>query len=181
MEEFLSSEQILARAAEEIKKICAVDQGMREKNIESGDEYWDEDVDVENTKRMKEIVKQIGWPTISKVGKEVSSDAWLLVQHSDHDVEFQAHCLELMREAPDGDVDKHDIAYLEDRIRVNQGQGQIYGTQFKQENQKHVPLSIEDEENVDKRRADMGMGPLSEQIELMYKKYPFDKDKSKLV
>jgi hypothetical protein len=180
MEEFLSSEQILARAAEEIKKMCAVDQDMRKQNLESGDEYWDEDVDVENTKRMKEIVKQIGWPTLSLVGEEVSSDAWLLVQHADHDVAFQMRCLELMKAADEGDVEKHDIAYLEDRIRVNQGRGQIYGTQFRQENQQHIPQPIEDEMNVDVRRAEMGMGPLSEQIELMYKKYPFGEDKSKI-
>jgi hypothetical protein len=180
MEEFLSPEQKITRIAEEIKKMCAADQDLRERNLDSGDEYWDEDIDVKNTQRMKEIVQQIGWPTISKVGSEVSSDAWLLVQHADHDVEFQVYCLELMKESQDGDVEKHEIAYLEDRIRVNQGRGQLYGTQFKQENQRHIPLLIEDEVNVDLRRAEMGMGPLSEQIEVMYKKYPFDKDKSKI-
>jgi hypothetical protein len=180
MEEFLSPEQKLARFAEEIKRMCAVNQDLRERNLESGDEYWDDNVDVENTERMKEIVQSIGWPTISKVGAEIASNAWLLIQHADHDVEFQEHCLELMKEADEGDVNKQNIAYLEDRIRVNQGRGQIYGTQFKQENQQHIPLPIEDEENVNSRRAEMGMGQLSEQIELMCEKYPFDKDKSKI-
>ncbi len=175
-----SPDKTVAQLIEEINAMCSIDQDMRERNLESGDEYWDEDVDVRNTRRIKEIVQSIGWPTISKVGAETASNAWLLVQHADHDVEFQGRCLELMKAAPDGDVDKHDIAYLEDRIRINQGRGQLYGTQFKQERGQHIPLPIEDEQNVDIRRAEMGMGLLSEQIEHMYRKYPFDKDKSKI-
>lgn len=177
MDKFPVHDKDFADILNEINLMCAVDQELREKNLESGDEYWDEDVDIRNTRRMKEIVQSIGWPTISKVGAETASNAWLLVQHSDHDVEFQEHCLSLMKESNEGDVDKHDIAYLEDRIRVNQGCGQLYGTQFKQEGGQHMPLPIEDEQNVDIRRAEMGMGPLSEQIEHMYKKYPFNKDK----
>jgi hypothetical protein len=180
MNDMESPDKTVAQLAEEINAMCSIDQDMRERNLESGDEYWDEDVDARNTRRMKEIVQSIGWPTISKVGSETASNAWLLVQHADHDVDFQEHCLSLMKESNEGDVDKHNIAYLEDRIRINQGRGQIYGTQFKQEDVQHIPLPIEDEENVDSRRAEMGMGPLSEQIELMYKKYPFDTDKSKI-
>jgi|AntRauTorcE11897_2_1112592.scaffolds.fasta_scaffold07530_2 hypothetical protein len=160
--------------AVEIKQMVDVDQAMRERSDE--DDFWDEEVDARNTERMKEIVAEIGWPTISKVGQDNASSAWLLVQHADHDVEFQLHCLQLMQEAPSSEVDKTDIAYLEDRVRVNQGLGQLYGTQFTQENNQHVPRPIEDEESVDARRAEIGMGPLSEQIELMYNKYPFKEE-----
>jgi hypothetical protein len=180
MNKFPAPGQDLTQIAVEINEMCSVDQDLRERNLDSGDEYWDEEVDVKNTQRMKDIVQRVGWPTISKVGAKTSSDAWLLVQHADHDVEFQEHCLELMKEACDGEVDKHDIAYLEDRLRVNLGRGQIYGTQFRQEGGEHLPLPIEDEENVDVRRSKMGMGPLTEQVEIMYKKYPFDEVKGKM-
>lgn len=155
----------------EIKQMVDTDQAMRERSEE--DDYWDEEVDTLNTARMKEIVVEIGWPTISKVGTEGASNAWLLVQHADHDIAFQEQCLNLMKEAPQGEVDETDIAYLEDRVRVNQGRGQLYGTQFTQENNQHIPRMIEDEEKVDIRRAELGMGPLSEQIKHMYNKYPF--------
>ncbi len=180
MNKFPAPGQDLAQIALEINEMCSVDQDLRERNLESGDEYWDDAVDFKNTRRMKEIVQKIGWPTISKVGTETSFNAWLMVQHADHDVEFQEHCLVLMQAVSEGDVDKQNIAYLEDRIRVNQGCGQIYGTQFKQEGEQHLPLPIEDAENVDVRRSDMGMGPLTEQVEIMYKKYPFDEDKGKM-
>ncbi len=165
------------KIASEIKQMVDVDQTMRERWEENPiipDE--DLDIDVRHTERMKEIVSEIGWPTISKVGVEGASNAWLLVQHADHDVAFQEQCLNLMKEAPVGELDKTDTAYLEDRVRVNQGRGQLYGTQFTQENSQHIPRPIEDEENVDERRAELGMGPLSEQIAHMYNKYPFKEE-----
>jgi hypothetical protein len=64
-----------------------------------------------------------------------------------------------------------------DRVCVNRGRGQLYGTQFTQEDGKHIPRTIEDEANIDARRAEVGMGPLSEQIELMYQKYPMGDEK----
>jgi hypothetical protein len=172
MEDVPYQENDLVAIAQEISKMCTSDQEMRERNLSSDDEFWDESVDIANTKRMKEIVQKIGWPTISKVGTDASHDAWLLVQHADHDIEFQMNCLALMKEVPSGDIDVLHIVYLEDRVRVNQGVGQLYGTQFTQEDERHIPRPIEDELHVDERRAAMGMGTLAEQIAHMYKKYP---------
>jgi hypothetical protein len=128
-------------------------------------------VDKANTERMKSIISEIGWPTISKVGERGVRNSWLLVQHADRDPEFQLACLELMKAAPEGEVRKIDIAYLEDRVRINQKQKQLYGTQFTQKDGKHVPLPIEDESQVNDRRASMGMDTLDDQIKLMYDKY----------
>ena len=163
------------QVASEIQQMIDVDQTMREQNAE--DDSWDEEVDVRHANRMKELVEEIGWPTTSKVGEKAAYSAWLLVQHADHDVDFQLYCLQLMKEAPTSEVSITNVAYLEDRVRVDQGLGQLYGTQFTQENNQHVPRPIEDEETVDERRAEIGMGPLSEQIEHMYNKYPFKEEK----
>lgn len=150
--------------AAELQSMAAVDQDMRERSQTEG--YWDETVDSTHTARMKEIVAEIGWPTISKVGKTASDKAWLLVQHADHDVAFQIQCLELMKAAPATEVDPTNIAFLEDRVLVNQGKEQIYGTQFTEVDGKYIPQPIEDEENVDARRAEVGMEPLSEYAKL---------------
>lgn len=175
MEHLLKSANNLPKIVEEINEMVKADQDLRARNLESGDQYWDDELDIKNTERMKVIVNEIGWPTISKVGSDVSFAAWLLVQHADHDVDFQITCLDLMKSAPEGDVDKQNIAFLEDRVRVNQGRGQLYGTQFRQENGQHIPQPIEDEANVDARRAEMGMGTLKERVAEMYEKYPFTK------
>lgn len=159
--------------ANEIKSMYALDQAMRIK-AESDSEFWDERVDRDHTERMKLIVSEIGWPSISKVGTEISYDAWLLVQHADHDVEFQKYCLELMKQ--EGDVDVINMAYLEDRIRVNSNELQVYGTQFTQIDNQHVPQPIENEAAVDERRAAIGLSSLAEHIKQMYVKYPLTTD-----
>jgi hypothetical protein len=161
--------------ARELKEMFDIDQAIRKKS--GTDDSWDDTVDAKHTERMKKIVTEIGWPFVSKVGAEGASNAWLLVQHADHDVDFQEQCLQLMKEATAGEVNVTDIAYLTDRVCVNRGRGQLYGTQFTQEDGKHIPRAIEDEVNIDARRAEVGMGPLSEQIQHMYNKYPFDEKK----
>jgi len=130
--------------------------------------------DSRNTARMIEIVEQIGWPTVSKVGGKASGDAWLLVQHADKNVEFQKHCLELMKAEPVGEVALHDIAYLEDRVRVNSNQPQLYGTQFRWEGNNPVQ-NIEDPEHVEERRKEMGLNTLAKNLEEMYQKYNIEK------
>ena len=155
---------------DEILLMAKVDQEMRRKAgeaVEKGQDYWDASVDMRNTRRMKEIVSQIGWPTISKVGKEASHASWLLVQHADRDVPFQIFCLKLMKVWSLKEVDSVDIAYLTDRIRVNQGLNQVYGTQYRKRGSLEWPCPIENESEVNSRRKIMGLDTLQENISRM--------------
>lgn len=154
----------------EINAMAKTDQDMREKNLTEPDS-WDESVDERNTARMKEIVAHLGWPTVSRVGKEAAHNAWLLVQHTRNQTGFQEQCLKLMEQEPLEEVDRRDIAMLADRIRINRHQPQIYGTQFREIHGQHTPLEIEDQEHVNERRSQMGMESLNENIAGMYKKY----------
>lgn len=76
----------------ELQSMVEVDQAMRNRCTDNPDE-WDETIDHQNTERLKAMVEEIGWPSISKVGYEGSSNAWLLVQHADHDPQFQKNAL----------------------------------------------------------------------------------------
>lgn len=125
-------------------------------------EEWDESVDEENTARLKEVVAQGGWPTISQVGLDASQAAWLLVQHADHDPQFQKQCLKLMKTLPDTEVSPRNIAYLEDRVRVNTDRDQLYGTQFFGQGSNFGPRPIENVEHIDERRKSMGLEPYAE-------------------
>jgi hypothetical protein len=154
----------------ELEAMVEADQDMREKNLQN-DEAWDEEVDKRNTEKLKEIVAKIGWPTRSKVGEEGMQNAWLLVQHADRDIDFQIHCLELMKAEGVGEVDKKRVAYLEDRVRVNQGKLQLYGTQFIDHEGTFGPRPIEDEEQVNERRAEMGMESIEEYTQKIHEKY----------
>lgn len=157
----------------EIKQMFDEDQNMRRrdlKNPEGG--HWDKSLDKRNTERVKEIINEFGLLGASKIGVEGANNMYLLIQHADHDVAFQLQCLTLMQNMPEGEFEKEDIAFLTDRTRVNQGLPQVYGTQFRQKDGKHVPEPIEDEMNVDVRRTEMGMGTLAERIAEMNVKYP---------
>jgi hypothetical protein len=159
---------------DEILTLVKVDQEMRKTNIgKSHDaEKWKR-IDSENANKLKRIIARIGWPTLSKVGKEASEGAWLIAQHADMDVKFQKECLELMKNESAEDVSEIDIAYLHDRICVNEGRPQFYGTQFyDNEHGAYGPRPIENPESVDERRESIGLEPLAE-----YKKHLEDKHK----
>lgn len=83
-----------------------------------------------NSEWLKQIVQEQGWLSDDKVSKQGELYAWLIVQHSDNDVEFQKLCLKLLKELPKTKERNQHIAYLTDRILVNEGKSQIYGTQF---------------------------------------------------
>lgn len=119
-----------------------------------------EEIDRDNTARLRAIVSEHGWPTRSLVGADGAKAAWLLVQHADLAPDFQRRCLELMQAAPEGEVARDHIAYLTDRVAVNSGQPQVYGTQFHSVGGKLVPRPIRDPQAVDARRANMNLSSL---------------------
>jgi len=118
-----------------------------------------EEIDRSNLTKMKQVVEKFGWPTLTLVGKKASYSAWLLVQHADNDVRFQERCLRLMQQAAKkNEVSKTNIAFLTDRVLVNRGKPQIYGTQFyKNKNGKLVPRPIRNIKAVDKEREKMSL------------------------
>lgn len=139
--------------ADELIKMANEDQRMRKSP------GWDEEVDKRNTARLREIIEEIGWPTKSKVGAEASHFAWLLAQHADDEVEFQETCLRLMRKTGEGEVEKADLAYLTDRVLVNNKKHQLFGTQCHTDDKGFIsPREFEGTlEEVNKRRKEAGI------------------------
>ncbi|HEV3415548.1 MAG TPA: DUF6624 domain-containing protein [Pirellulales bacterium] len=130
-----------------------------------------EKIDGENTKWLMHVVDERGWPTIAMVGKDGANAAWLLVQNADHNVMFQRKCLDLMAKLPKGEVSQSNLAYLTDRVLLAEGKKQIYGTQFTNDDGKFQPSPLDDEANVDKRRAEVGLEPLANYAETMKEMY----------
>lgn len=124
-------------------------------------------IDVDNTAWLKSIVMEHGWPRYSVVGVDAGDAAWLLVQHADADPSFQRLCLDLMTELPADEMSQSSLAMLTDRVLLAEGQSQIYGTQFAVRDGEWIPMNLEDEENVDARRAQVGMPPLAEYKEML--------------
>jgi hypothetical protein len=123
------------------------------------------EIDRENTERMKEVVKQHGWPGKSLVGTDGAQAAWLLVQHADHDRLFQKRCLDLLKVAVEkGEATGEQLAYLTDRVRVGEKKPQVYGTQLQWADGRLRLQPIEDEANVDRRRKAVGLPPLADYL-----------------
>jgi len=119
--------------------------------------------DGERTERLREIIDEHGWPTFDMVGREGATAAWVIAQHSDQDVELQQQALELLQAAvDDGQADPTELAYLEDRVAVNNGEPQRYGTQVRCSPDGAQPATpLVDPEGVDDLRADVGLDPLA--------------------
>jgi hypothetical protein len=126
-----------------------------------------ETVHVQNAKRLETLIHRFGWPGISLVGEEGAQAAFIIVHHAISLPVFQRKCLELIHAAVhSGDVDARHEALLMDRIRFNERRPQVYGTIFDwDENGEMSPSRIEHPETVHTRRAEVGLMPLSEQIQ----------------
>lgn len=124
------------------------------------------ELDGANTALLKRLLADFDWIDADRFGPRIASHAWLLAQHADADPAFQQLALERMRPYVDnGGVRPGDYAYLFDRVAVNQGRPQRYGTQPMGECNDDGSLSpkpLEDPAQVDARRAELGLGPMAE-------------------
>lgn len=151
--------------AQDLVTMAAADQAMRN-GVINGEGEWDSSIDQENEARLKDLVDKYGWPTVPKVGPEASNAAWLLVQHAS-DLSFMERCLELMENLAPGEVKPANIAYLKDRVLMLNNKPQIYGTQFQDIGSGLEVYPVEEMENVDQRRASVGLGSFREYEKLI--------------
>lgn len=173
---------------QELLKRVEQDQAIRNQLIKKGIEHPDESVlkrmqaiDAANTERMRAIVRQYGWPGPELVGQDGTEAAFLLIQHAE--LAFQKEMLPLVEKVyKSGKLSGQNYALLLDRVLVREGKPQVYGTQAKGvkewKGKEPVLEPIEDEANVDKRRAEVGLFPLSEYRQLLKKMY-FPEEKGK--
>lgn len=67
-------------------------------------------------------------------------------------------------QSKNGNANPGNLAYLEDRVALREGRKQIYGSQAaknKKTNKMYISPMI-DPDNVDKRRAEVGLGTIAE-------------------
>lgn len=137
---------------------------LLQENLLSEDYHAEmEKIHIDNAIKLKHIIKEIGFPTIQKVGQEAYEAAWLIIQHSISLPIFMKSCLRLMKKEKK-DVNPIDIAYLEDRICFFEGKPQLYGTQFDwDENGVLIPAPFDDLEKVNERRKKLKLNTLEHQ------------------
>jgi hypothetical protein len=120
-------------------------------------------IDAANQTRVEEIIKQYGWPGQTEFGAKAAQAAFLVLQHAALEIQ-KRHFLTLQQAMESGELRKADFALFDDRIRIREGRPQLYGSQVANNRMSFQP--IEDEVNVDKRRAAMDLQPLAQYAKL---------------
>ncbi len=119
------------------------------------------EVDRDNTDFLLSILEEMGWIDAVRFGPQASQDAFLLVQHSD-DLRLMRTALpHVEKDVRAGRIDGQSYALLYDRLQLNLGYLQRYGSQLATTaDDESVLMPCEDPEKVNERRAELGMEPL---------------------
>jgi hypothetical protein len=131
------------------------------------------EVDNESRAFIKQMILDLGWPSYDMVGEDGGNAAWLLAQHADPEPDLQEQVLKLMAPLVEqGQADGARFAMLTDRVLSGKREPQLYGTQFGTDADGVMrPLPTADWENVDQRRADVGLPSIAEYAASMTKSY----------
>ncbi len=122
---------------------------------------------------LKNIFNVYGVPNYDFAGQEGSHNFWLLIQHQDKNPQFQDSVLLKMKiEVDNKKFSAIDYAYLVDRVKINTGQLQIYGTQLQLNNDStsYEPKPVIDIKQLNNRRKSIGLTSIEEYIVIMNKK-----------
>ena len=103
------------------------------------------------------------WPGWKLVGTDGAEAAWLIAQWAIDDVGLQRRCLEMLEVAVAcNDADPVHFAYLADRVRMNDGRDQLYGSQFVLGAGGELEAwPVDDLAAVDARRKRLGLPPFA--------------------
>lgn len=121
-----------------------------------------------NCVRICQLLDQFGWLGPNEVGEYANKAFYLVIQHAE--LPIQEKYFPMMQQAvKTGKASPADLAYLEDRILMRQGKPQRYGSQIRSdpETGEWVLYRVEDPEQLDARRASVGLGPIARYLEMM--------------
>ncbi len=116
-----------------------------------------------NIQKITHLLDTRGWPHPEEMGSNGNRTICNVLQHSTP--ETRVTYLPIMKEAVmDGKLEARYLVRAQDRINTDQGKLQIYGGQMKYypETKTFNVWPVFDPVNIDKRRAEIGLGPIKE-------------------
>ena len=124
--------------------------------------------DKENLVVVMDVLDTHGWLGESIIGKKANRALFLVIQHSS--IEIRKKYYNMINEALNiSNIDSADFALFQDRFLLDQGEKQIYGTQYKyiDDENRYELEPLYDSSGVNIRRKDVGLEPIEED----YKRY----------
>ncbi|MFN8287540.1 MAG: DUF6624 domain-containing protein [Chitinophagales bacterium] len=123
-------------------------------------------IDSTNLVQIEELISRYGWLNRSFVGPEGNITCFMVIQHSDSATQEKYFPL-LLQSVQQGESSPSNLALLTDRILLHQGKKQMFGSQVvPDKNGNNVFYPIDDEKNVNTRRANFGMQPIEDYAKL---------------
>jgi hypothetical protein len=171
-----NSQQQLVKMAEQVQEIRESLKKYNQEHIPLTLQELVLEIDNIHIQTLQNIIDLHGWPTKDKVGEKGVQAAFLLVKHSENLV-FQQDMLPLIIQSfldKEG-IPGKDVAQFTDNVSIRLGKKQVFGTQSELINGKIIFAPIENENNVDPLRAQMGMSTLAEYKETLKTLYDLQK------
>lgn len=119
---------------------------------------------------LKDIFAKYGYPNYDLVGEKGSYNFWLLIQHQDRHPAFQDSVLSKMKIEVDANkASVGNYAYLVDRVKVNAGLPQVYGTQMQLngDGTSYEPRLVIEPSKLNERRKSVGLDSIESYIQQM--------------
>lgn len=138
--------------------------GELDQRSRAGDIDWDSTISLDkaNLVKLKALINNYGFPTLSKVGKDAHIAAFLIVQHAVHDKEYMVYYRdEMQKRLGSNDIVDKLYAYLLDRTNRMDGIKQVYGTQGDCVNGEWVVKPVENPNKLSTLRKEIGLLPLA--------------------
>jgi len=155
------------------------EQTLQAKIDEASDQFGDEqalfELDEQQQKmhvahmaKLEELMGSAGWISSKEYGKTACEQALTIMKNSPGE-RLEAHLDVLLNAAKTGEANPAEVAYIHDKVLMHQGKKQLYGTQIAFNEKKGINdvYPIQDEANVDARRAEVGLGPLADALKKM--------------
>jgi hypothetical protein len=134
-----------------------------------------------NLIKVEKILDEKGWLGPDIVGVKGNATLFLVVQHADHQTRLKY--IPMLRDAvKKGNAKPSDLALMEDRVLLAQGEKQIYGSQLETDikTNLYVLSPMIDPDNVDKRRAEVGLKPIAEYLQFWDLTWDVEKFKKRM-
>ena len=110
--------------------------------------------------KVRRIIDQYGWLGKSEGGESANRALYLSIQHAP-DSAIREKYFPLLKESVEkGESDLSAMATMYDRMLIQKGQKQYYGTQSRMVNGQQELFPVEDPEELNKRRKKVGLGKL---------------------
>lgn len=145
-----------ARKSEILREVYESDQRIRQGNklIQFAKE------DHRNQELVISIIEKCGMPTLEEVSQNEMNAIWLGLQHTDKKFR-KKYFPQIEKAVAKGDLSKEQYALMKDRILMDEGKPQLYGTQL----ENGELYDLQDPETVNERRKEIGLEPIEDYLE----------------